>query len=497
MERMLMQGILYQGDKKGILVVDDYLPTRKLIAEALTEAGTYEVTEASDGAEALKAFRYSPHDMVISDIMMPGMSGIELLSTLREINPCIPVIMITAHPALELGVSAMKKGAVDFLSKPFDIDDLIFKVDIHFREQSLLPYKDNDKKETYFKLKNKTKELSVQSYIYDALENTGGDRSQTFQKIVELAVKIVDGESGSLFLFDGEVGEFKPHIIKNNGREVNHQDTAPLLNNLFRNVVEKKEALMLNSEGNPVIAPSLICAPLMIRDNVLGILCVRKKINGEKFTPKDLHYILSLTKRASLNLENAALYESIYSNLMDTFQSLVASIQVRDHYTELHSHRVADFAMKIAKRMNCSEKDIELLKIAGTLHDVGKISIPDQILLKPGKLTPDEYAVVKNHPLVGDSILKSIVLFDNERAIIHHHHEKWDGSGYPGGLASGAIPYLARILAVADSFDAMTTDRPYRKAMTQDDAIAELNKVKGIYFDGEIVDCFVNILTNP
>ncbi|MBI4632685.1 MAG: response regulator [Deltaproteobacteria bacterium] len=494
MEQMLIEGILYQEDKKKILIVDDYLPTRKLIAEALTQTGTYEVTEASDGTEALKAFQDSPHDMVICDIMMPGMSGIELLSILREINPCIPVIMITAHPALELSVSAMKKGAVDFLKKPFDIDDLIFKVGIYLREKSLLQYKDIEDEETYLRLKNKTKELSVQSYIYDALENTGGDRSQTFQKTVELAIKIVDGESGSLYLFDAEVGEFKPQIIKSNEGGANHQGMAPMLNNLFRMVVEKKEALMLNSENDPVISPSLICAPLMIRDNVLGILSVRKKKDGRTFTKKDLHYILSLTKRASLNLENAALYESIYTNLMDTFQSLVASIQVRDHYTELHSRRVADLAITIAERMNCSEKDIESLKIAGTLHDVGKISIPDRILLKSGKLTPEEYAVVKNHPSVGDGILKSIVIFDNERIIINHHHERWDGTGYPDGLVGKDIPFLARILAVADSFDAMTTDRPYRKAMTLDNAVAELERSKGTCFDGAIVDCFVDTL---
>lgn len=491
MERVLMPEIL-QVNKKRVLVVDDYVPTRKLIAEALSQAGAYEVTEARDGAEAVEVFHRVPHDLVISDIMMPGMSGIELLGILRKINPCLPVIMITAHPALELSVSAMKMGAVDFLKKPFAIDDLVFKVGIYLRESSLL--EDRDDGQGYVRLRDKTRELSIQSYIYDTIENTGGDSSETFQKIVALALKVVDGESGSLFLFDGESGEFKPQIIKGEDSAAYQRDVAPVLSKLFRKVVEKKEALVINSADDPVIAPSLICAPLMIRDNVLGVLSVRKKKGGGPFLSQDLHYILSLTKRASLNLENTALYESIYSNLMDTFQSLVASIQVRDHYTESHSHRVAELATRIARCVRCNEKDRELLKIAGTLHDVGKISIPDQILLKPGKLTPEEYAVVKQHPAVGDGILKSIVLFDNERIIVQHHHERWDGTGYPDGLAGKSIPYLARILAVADSFDAMTSDRPYRNAMKLEEAVAELERCRGTSFDGEIVDSFVDTL---
>ncbi len=491
MERMLIPERVAEPRKK-ILVVDDYPPARKLIAEALTQNGDYEVTEAGDGKEALRLLGNVAHDMVISDVLMPGMSGIELLSALREINPGMPVLMITAYPALELSVAAMKKGAVDFIRKPFDIRDLKYKVDIYLQESSLLQGKGIENKQ--FWLQDKTRELSIQSYIFDTIEKAGGDTAQVFKKIVELAVKVVEGDSGSLFLLDGEAGEFRSQIIQCDDREAFQRDTLPVLNKLFRKVVEKKEALIVNPGDDPSVVLSLICAPLMIRGNVLGILSVRKKKNGEVFTAKDLKHILSLTKRASLSLENTALYESIYGNLMDTFKSLVASIQVRDHYTESHSHRVAGLACKIAASMNCDENDIEAMRIAGTLHDVGKISIPDHILLKPKKLTSREYEVVKQHPTVGDGILKSIILFDNERVIVQHHHERWDGSGYPDKLAGTNIPYLARILAVADSFDAMTSNRPYRNAMKIDEAVAELQRHRGISFDGEIVDCFVDTL---
>jgi putative nucleotidyltransferase with HDIG domain len=263
---------------------------------------------------------------------------------------------------------------------------------------------------------------------------------------------------------------------------------------LFNEVIERKEAIMIKSNEHPDVSPSLICAPLMIRNTILGILSIRKKKNREIFNKNDLHHILSLTKRASLNLENKILYESIYSNIMDTLTSLISSVQARDHYTEEHSRRVTEQAVRIATAMNCPAKDIESLRIAGILHDVGKIAVPDSILLKPDKLTMEEFMVIKNHPTIGENILKPVILLDKERKIIQYHHERWDGKGYPTGLAGKDIPFLARILAVADSFDAMTSSRPYRAAMPQEKSIEELIRNKNTQFDADVVDAYIKIM---
>ena len=209
-----------------------------------------------------------------------------------------------------------------------------------------------------------------------------------------------------------------------------------------------------------------------------------------------MQYIINLTKRASLNIENQMLYESIYSNVLDTFRSLVASVQVRDHYTEEHCSRVADLSVKIAKEMNRSGREIESLKIAGMLHDVGKIAIPDNILLKPGKLTFAEFGVIKTHSEVGERILKPILLFDEERNIILHHHEKYDGTGYPSKLKKMKIPIGARIMAVADAFDAMVYGRPYRERVSVKDALEEIKKYSGTQFDPVIVKSLIKILHN-
>lgn len=483
-----------ESPNKRILVVDDYPPTRQLIREALNQSTPYEISEAENGRQALEMCRQTPFDLVISDLMMPCMGGMELLGNLRDISPDTSVIMITGFPDVELTVSAMKKGAVDFLKKPFQMDDLVFKVNICLCEKKLFTEVAPKGGSSELQIRDKTEALTVRGYIYDSFDDIEGENEEIFNKIAELSMKVVGGEECSLLLFDEESGGFDAKIIQSRNIEAYEQRTIPALKRIFDQVVRKKEALMVHSSEYPEIAPSLICAPLLIRNNVFGILSIRRKTNREIFTAKDLHYIVSLTKRASLNLENRILYESVYSNVMETFSALIASIQVRDHYTEAHCSRVTRLSVKTAEVMRCSEKEIESIKIAGMLHDVGKIAIPDRILLKPDKLTPAEAKIIKTHPDLGERILKPILLFDRERDIIRHHHERWDGKGYPERLAGTEIPLLSRIVAVADSFDAMTNDRPYRRSLGREAAIAELGRRSDRQFDRQAVEAFLETL---
>jgi response regulator RpfG family c-di-GMP phosphodiesterase len=474
--------------------VDDYPPSRELIRDALRQSGYCEISEAGNGIEALEKFSHGPFDLVISDVVMPVMGGMELLNKLREINPGTAVIMVTAKPAVDLTVSAMKNGAVDFLKKPFNIDDLLFKVHISLDDKTPRERVHPAAGIAEIQLHDKARELSIHGHIYDSFEKIEGDTEDVFKKIVDLSLSVVEGEECSILLYDEDEGGFDPKFVRSNDREDYIGRTIPALRQILHEVVTKKEALMIHSSEHPQIAPSLICAPLMIRSNIFGILCIRKKTNRELFTTKDLQYVVSLTKRASLNLENRILYESVYSNVLDTFKSLVASVQLRDHYTEEHCFRVTEMAVKIVQNMDCSKKEIESIKIAGMLHDVGKIAIPDAVLLKPDRLTFEEFMIIKTHPDVGERILRPILLFDQERDIILHHHERWDGKGYPTGLAGADIPLLSRILAVADSFDAMTNNRPYRSAMNIADAVVELEKNRNTQFDAQIADVCLGIL---
>ena len=477
--------------KKVILVVDDYSPTRNLIMEALEQEGNYEASEAENGREAIDFLQKNHCDMVITDIMMPVMNGMELLQSLREKGMQIPVIMITSKSAVDLAVSAMKSGVVDFLQKPFDIDNLLFKVDLYLREGETAG---RTAQLEAMALKEEREQLSLKSYVYETVEKAVEDNDEIFQTIVELAVKIADGESCALLLYDREYKKFYPKAQKGEDYGYSGVNKATTLNDIFQQAVDKKDAVMIHSDNDPFISPSIICAPLFIRGGVLGVLTIRKKRNAGIFTRNDLHQILSLAKRASLNLENKMLYESIYQNMTSTLMALIASIQARDHYTEEHSGRVTDSVVTIAGRMNLPEIEIKTLRIAALLHDIGKIAIPDDVLLKPGRLMAEEYEIVKSHTIKGDDILSHIPLLDDERKIVRHHHERWDGKGYPDGLSGNDIPLLARIIAVADSYDATISDRPYRRGLTFEQAIRELEENKNTQFDEQVVDIFLEIL---
>jgi len=479
--------------RKRILVVDDDTSLRQLIIEGLSTFD-YDITEADSGTEAIRKIEERAYDLVITDMMMPGMSGMELLTRIREVKPETAVLVITAYPATHLAVTAMKKGAVDFLAKPFDIDTLLFKVSVTLQENAISESSVQIPGVEPIQIVNKKEELSLKSYIYENIENAAGGNEQIFQKIVDMAMQVVDGESGALLLYDEDEKLFHPQVIKSDDVQDYLDKKLPLLNKLFSEVVEKQQAVVAKSAETGEFLPTIICAPLMIRNRVFGVLTVKKDGRGPGVNRNDLQHIQSLTNRASLNLENKVLYESLYVNLIETFKSLVASIQLRDHYTEEHSYRVMELSLAVAEAMGCRESDLESLKIAAILHDIGKIAIPDRVLLKAGRLTNDEYEIIKTHPTIGDSILQFMVIFENERNIILHHHERWDGRGYPNGLAGKDIPFLARILCVVDAYDAMTNTRPYRKAMGIEDAVVELLKNRNTQFDEKVVDCLVKLV---
>ncbi|MCP4649248.1 MAG: response regulator [PVC group bacterium] len=180
--------------------------------------------------------------------------------------------------------------------------------------------------------------------------------------------------------------------------------------------------------------------------------------------------------------------------LFDTIKALALALDARDHYTHGHSQEVTDYAVAIAGDMDLALEDIERIRDAGMLHDIGKIGIRDEVLLKPGRLTEEEYTQIKKHPEIGRKILEPVRSLADKIPLIYHHHERFDGHGYPEGLAGDNIPLGARILSVADAYQAMTSDRPYRKALPQEVAISELNKGRDKQFDSRIVDIFIDVL---
>ena len=197
-----------------------------------------------------------------------------------------------------------------------------------------------------------------------------------------------------------------------------------------------------------------------------------------------------------INTELKETYYKLEQAYMESIETLRFTVEAKDTYTRGHSDRVSEYSVLIGKKLGLSDEDINNLKIGGLFHDIGKIGVPDSILLKNAKLTDDEYSEIKNHPSIGAHILSNATIFKDALPVVKHHHERYDGNGYPGKLKGEDIPYLARIAAVADSFDAMTSRRTYRGSMDLDFVKAEFQKCKGTQFDPSCADAFLDILNN-
>jgi PAS domain S-box-containing protein len=238
---------------------------------------------------------------------------------------------------------------------------------------------------------------------------------------------------------------------------------------------------------------SELAVPLKLGDRVIGIINI-ESYQKNKFDDDDVRILNLIANQAAIAIENSRLYESLEESYLDTIKALVSAMEAKDHYTRGHSERVRKYAMKIAKALKLNKMQIKELSHAGYLHDIGKIGITDYLLGKIEPLTKDEYETIKKHPDIGHSILKDIKSLAATCEIIRCEHERYDGNGYPNGLKKTSIPLGARIVAVADAYDAMTTDRPYRKAIPKKQAINRLRQNAGSQFDPKIVKAFLTTL---
>ena len=206
--------------------------------------------------------------------------------------------------------------------------------------------------------------------------------------------------------------------------------------------------------------------------------------------------IAQMKEIKQINKELSDTYEKLEAAYMESIETLRHTVDAKDTYTRGHSDRVAEFSVLIGKKLGLSEKDLRTLRIGGLFHDIGKIGVPDSILQKESKLTDDEYSEIKNHPAIGVHILSTASIFNDIIPIVKHHHEKYDGNGYPSKLKGEDIPYLARITTIADSFDAMSSKRSYRNSLPIDVIKEEFRKNRGIQFDPKLDDLFLDILEN-
>jgi putative nucleotidyltransferase with HDIG domain len=314
------------------------------------------------------------------------------------------------------------------------------------------------------------------------------DLKELLTKIMSTATKVMRCETSTVYLVDQNSNELYFHIVSGDSnisaklQEIRlpmgtglagwcAQNNAPVIvpdtskDPRFFKGADKKSGF---------VTRSMLCVPMCHKDTVVGVLQVLNRTGDIPFNDHDLETLVNVANQAVSAIENARLYENIQKIYLSTIEVLATAIDAKDPYTQGHSRRVTQYSVAIAEQMGLAQTEVENIRYAGLLHDVGKIGIKDSIIRKPGRLTDEEYAIIKMHPSIGARILRPVDFLADKIPGVLHHHEYYDGRGYPDHLIGTDIPLAGRIICVADAFDAMTTNRPYRKGLSVNTVIAEL-----------------------
>jgi HD-GYP domain-containing protein (c-di-GMP phosphodiesterase class II) len=344
------------------------------------------------------------------------------------------------------------------------------------------------------------------------------DTNDLLRKIIKSGTRLLNAEACSLFLIDERTEELVLQLSSQQDSQI-EQVRMPANQGIIGEVVVTGQTIQVDDAAHDTrhyigfdqrsgfTTRSILAVPLVARSvdlgrdrgfsetRIIGGLEAINKKSG-RFTPEDSELLRRLANEAATVLIVAQLYNDSNELLFDVVRAITAAIDAKDPYTVGHSERVSDFSVEIAREMGLSPEEIYHLRFGSLFHDVGKIGIPDAILTKPGKLTDEEYQKMKAHPVIGSKILGHVRLFEDELNVMVEHHERLDGKGYPNGLSDGQISRTGRIVAVADVFDAMTSDRPYREAIPVDHVFDYMKSKVNIEFDKECVDALIRAYRN-
>jgi HD-GYP domain-containing protein (c-di-GMP phosphodiesterase class II) len=337
---------------------------------------------------------------------------------------------------------------------------------------------------------------------FSAIINASLDTSHVRERAIKAAIQLLEADAGSLLLVDPDNGElFFEVATGDKGEKLKEVRLKPGVG-IAGWVVQTGEGVIISDvQGDARFyreadltshyeTHSMVAVPVKSGKSIIGVLQVVNKCDAA-FTSEDLEMLSSLAHQVGPAVENARMYETMRETFYGVSMALAEALEKRDYYTGGHTNRVSSYCMAIGGRLKLGEKEMESLWLASILHDVGKIGIEDRVLQKPGKLDAEEHGIMSRHSEYGSEILSHI---KSHRLLIpgvRGHHEKYDGTGYPDSIGGDEIPLVARIISVADAFDAMTSDRPYRKALSHRQAFAELERCRGTQFDPDVVDAFL------
>jgi diguanylate cyclase (GGDEF)-like protein/putative nucleotidyltransferase with HDIG domain len=503
-----------------ILIADDEEALRLIITRQLRRSG-HDVTAAEDGMVALEHLKSSTFDVVVSDMKMPRLNGMDLLARAADLAPNTEFVFLTGHGSLESAVEAFKTGHVfDYWLKPLeDINQLDHVVKRAVERHFLRAENVRLVEELRTQIHNLEIARGQLSILAERDGLTGLYNHKAIHHYLDEELRRINGGPLSIMMID--MDRFKM-INDTYGHLLGDQVLRHLSNALVSSCSAKDLIGRCGGDEFMIVLPGIAAEAAS-----LTAVAIKESLAKIPFqTPDGSRLPLALcfgiadtvsagcSSASLVYAADSALYEgkhngggvvtlhmfpnsedqNVESRKFDVLDGLVTAIDNKDHYTKKHSEDVTNYALKLVAELGLSGETLHAVRVAGLLHDIGKIGVPDFILRKPGKLTAGEYEVMKGHVTLSALIIHGLPRMNDILDAVSNHHERWDGCGYPKGLAGKDIPLLGRVMAIADAFSAMTLDRPYRAALSVDEALAEIEKGANSQFDPELVPVFVNVM---
>jgi response regulator RpfG family c-di-GMP phosphodiesterase len=502
----------------NILVVDDDPKVLEILEKTLRRKG-HEVEIAHDAEEALGHYKLRMPDMVILDIVLPDMDGRDLLKIMRSVPGVddVPALFVSANSDPETRVNALNCGADDFLVKPFSLQEFnakVVKVLGSYESTRALVERTEELKSEVSKKRASNVQINRELKRQVLAMRTLFDVSQDLNRGLDLdemingfaltligelqtsamALFTVKRECDDSFCLQGAKGMDRDRLS-----DLTLKTDSEFALWLKSDPRPQKLAGGENQEGVRAFPDARLAmfeyvTPILVKRDLKGMVFIGSKLSGREYTSSELDMLQSLCNSAGIGLDNARLFRELQNTYLSTVKALVSIIEAKDPYTRGHTERVADYTVALGHKMRLSKEALRDLAFGAVLHDIGKLVVYEKVLNKQGQLNEDEWESLKQHPSIGATIIENMEFLAGTVALVRHHHEAYDGSGYPDGLEGESIPLGARIISVADSYDAMTTDRSYRKALSSEIALDTLKQKAGTQYDARVVECFIELV---
>jgi response regulator RpfG family c-di-GMP phosphodiesterase len=471
-----------------VLIVDDEESTVAICRFALQRLGM-EVETALTASEALAKVRQEAFDLAVVDWLLPDGSGMALFRMMREHLPQLVGILITGQNVADTNREALEAGFWAFLPKPFTISE--FQATVERAAAYIRAIRERERLELMMSLSEVAQQIATSLELEEVL-----------QRILHVALQQARADKVSIMLVDQSTSPPRLRLVAAEGLSPDLLSIeVPVGEGIAGQVVITGAPLLINAQTIHQFSPSALhyqgagsalCLPLKVGNRVVGVLNLTRLTSDRPFSESDIRLYLVLAAQAALAIENAQLHQKIREGYIAALASFCKFAETLMPYRQGHSIRVGIYAKRLAEVVGLDRQEAEQLRIAALMQDLGLLKVPKEVLMKPERLTDEEWQLVKQHPIWSlEMVDPPAILTETVEAAVRHHHERFDGNGYPDGLKGEQIPLPARLLAVADTFDALCSERPYRPAYSTEQALEEMRKVAGSQLDPDLTDAFI------